>query len=246
MIRFPTIISAVVILSLAHAGNENQKDNFQLPAWFWDTPVAGSTLTAVGYSQPYRESEHAYADAFNDGAWRLFRDLHSRISGERGTSTVAEGMMNIGSTIRQEIDSTGFTAFSKTIIRLDSASTPTLRIVLVSTGDLPINRELLSEQSIAPEIIGSHLTQGSAPIYYHESSSWIEAEREARIELAIGTLSSLKGQTEIVDDNIFQTSITETDVILTDIRTMHRRIDRKKRLVTVWIKGYVTPNTEKR
>ncbi|NQT34889.1 hypothetical protein HQ587_06845 [bacterium] len=245
MILFPTIISAVIVLSFAHAGNENQKDNFQLPAWFWDTPVAGSALIAVGYSQQYRESEHAYKDAFHDGAWRLFRDLHSRISGERGISTVAEGTMNIGSTIRQEIDSTGFSAFSKTIIRLDSASTPTQRIMLVSTRDIPINRELLPEQSVAPEITGSHLAQGSSQLYYHESSSWIEAEREARIELAIGTFSSLKGQTEIVDDNVFQTSITKTDVILTDILTMHRRIDRKKGLVTVWVRGSVRPNVEK-
>ncbi len=245
MILFPTIISAVAILSFAQAGNEKQKDDFRLPAWFWDMPETGSMLMAVGYSQPHRESEHAYKDAFHDGAWRLFRDLHSSISGGRGTSTVAEGTMNIGSTIRQEVDSTGFSAFSKTIVRLDSASTPTIRIMLVSTGDLPLDRELLPEQSIAPEIVGSHLTQGSAQIYYHESSSWIEAEREARIELAVGTLSTLKGQTEIVNEGIFQTSITETDVILTDVLTMHRRIDRKKGLVTVWIKGYVTPNAEK-
>jgi len=208
-----------------------------LPVWFWNTPRISGVSLAVGYSPLHRESEYAYKEAFQDAAWRLFCDRRCRIYGEKGIASSPEGTMQMGSTIRIEVDSTGFSAFSKKLVKLDSVATKTMRIILVGTAKVEINKARISVPDFEIDNPERDLGLGSAPIYYHESSSWIEAEREARIQLALDAQAEFMGTSETVDEMILQTSVTKTDVTLTGIQTLHRRINRTQGYIMVWVNG---------
>ena len=213
-----------------------------LPVWFWDTPRLSGVSLAVGYSPLHQESDHAYQEAFQDAAWRLFCDRECRIYGEKGIASSPEGTMQMGSTIRIEVDSTGFSAFSKKLVRLDSVATRTMRIILVGTGRVEIDKTPIASPTFEMEDAGQGLGLGSAPIYYHESSSWIEAEREARIQLALDAHAEFMGSSETADEMILQTAVTKTDVTLTGIQTLHRRIERTQGYVMVWANGKAAAN----
>ena len=229
------IVSLLAIILIA-LGKNSDRDNHLLPAWFWDTPVIEGTSLSVGYSQPYIDSDHAYEDAFKDAAMRMFTDRMSCVRGERAIATVPDGVMQMGSTIHQETDTTGFGDFCKILVRLDSARTTTLRTMLVSTSHIEINKELIAPPGTAAEITtGSRTSVGLAPFYLLESSSWIEAERNGRIELAIGISSEMRIVDKKQDDQAIKTIVTKTDVILSNVQTLHRRIDRDTGLVKVWV-----------
>ncbi len=209
-----------------------------LPAWFWDSPAS----TAVGYSLPHQDSEDAYADAFRDAAWRLFCDERCRVAGEKAVASSPEGTMQMGSTLQIEVDSSGFEAFSKSIVRLDSAVTQSMRVVLVGRSNITIDRTPVTAPITALDNGSTPFGYGSAPLYHHESSSWIEAEYQARLELALQAYSRFKGSSERIDDEILKTSVTGTDVILTNTQTVHRRMDRKNGIVRVWVTGRAVSN----
>ncbi len=204
-----------------------------MPAWFWDSPAS----TAVGYSLPHQDSEDAYADAFHDAAWRLFCDRRCRIAGEKAVASSPEGTMQMGSTIGIDVDSTGFEAFSRSLVRLDSAATRAMRIILVGGSNVTIDRTPVPAPVTAPDNGSTPVGYGSAPPYYYESSSWIEAEYKARLELALQAYSRFTGSSERIDDQILKTSVTGTDVILTNVQTVCRRMDRKNGTVKVWVTG---------
>ena len=208
-----------------------------MPAWFWDTPSINGIQLAVGYSLPHIESEHAYDEAFHDAAWRLFCDKRCRIFGEKGTASSPEGTMQMGSTMRMEVDSTGFSAFSRKLARLDSMVTESMRIMLVATSEVQVDKQRVHFPRLKINGSTGYFGIGAAPLYYHLSSSWIEAEREAREQLAIDAHSELKGTTEAVDEQMLHTIVTKTDVTLSDIQTIHRRIDYINGFVMVWVRG---------
>jgi hypothetical protein len=208
-----------------------------MPVWFWDTPRMGGISFAVGYSPLHQESDHAYQEAFQDAAWRLFCDRQCHIYGEKGIASSPEGTMQMGSTIRIEVDSTGFSAFSGRLVRLDSLATTTMRVILVGTAEVVIDKARISVPDFEITDPEKNLGLGSAPIYYHESSSWIEAEREARIQLALDAHAEFMGSSETADEMILQTAVTKTDVALTGIQTLHRRIERTQGYVMVWAGG---------
>jgi len=222
---------------LANGGDESL-----LPAWFWDTPEIPGVRLAVGYSLPYQDSETAYQEAFRDGCWRLFTDWESRITGGRAHASAPEGTMHMGDTFAQVIDSTLFPGFMKNVVRLDSFSTPEIRVVLVGTGKANIDRNLTKAPSEKPAISRSVLqARFSAPLYYYLSSSWKEAEAKARIELALSGFAVTKGLGSVKDQAALSVMNLETHVFLINVQTIHRRIHDQSGVVTIWVRGSVIP-----
>lgn len=228
---------ALIPLSEAFGGDS------VLPAWFWNTPRIDGVCVAVGYSPPYIDAPYAFDVAFNDAAWRLYGDRVCRIAGEKGVASTPEGLMDMGSTIKQVVDSSGFESFRERIFRIDSVATEHLRAVLIATADIDVDKTLQNAPPLELDCSGCNIAQSSAPIYYHYSSSWIEAERDARIELAVSTAADLSGCSLYRDDNMFSTSIIKTDIILSSVQTIHRRIDSENGIVKLWVIGSGIDNT---
>ena len=212
-----------------------------MPAWFWDTPQVSGGALAVGYSVPHRESLSANDDAFKDAAWRLFCDRTSLVTGERGSATAPDGMMDLGSTLNQQVDSAGFEAFQKHVVRLDSALAGGMRVMLVGTGEFPMDTACIpspaEEEAIQMELT---VAEGSAPIYYYQSSSWQEAEQRARLELALGANAEIKGVGVNRDNEQFKAAVFKTNVRLEAVQTVRRRWDMKNGVVKAWVTGRAT------
>lgn len=233
-----SLITVITLIVLTSSSIVYGEDDLFLPAWFWDTPVLNNAILTVGYSDAFIESDHAFEEAFNNATFRLFSDLRCIISGERATASAPDGTMQMGSTICQEIDTTGFAAFQKVIVRLDSMRTPSQLIVLVALSEVQIDRTRIQSPGKISEISAhNQAVSGSAPIYLHESSSWNEAEYNARIELAISLSSEIKAVDQKQNDRIVKTIVTKTNVILSKVQTIHRRIDRENGIVQVWVNG---------
>jgi len=224
------MVSSIV---LSMGSSVHGEDDLLLPGWFWDTPVSDEISFAVGYSNAYIESDHAFGEAFEDAVLRLFTDIHCHIKGEKASASSPGGTMHMGSTIQLVSDTTGLAAFREQVVRLDSVRTPEMLIMLVSTRQIKINRKL-TKQPGNPETENG--VPCSAPLYMHQSSSWIEAERQARIEIATGISSVVKVIDRKQDGRVTKTIVTATDVMLTNVQTIHRRIDWKNGFVKVWLR----------
>jgi len=226
-------ILIVSLIVLAIAGYAHGEDDPILPDWFWDTPVNDNALLAVGYSNAYIESDHAFNEAFENAVLRLFIDTNCQIKGERATATSPGGSMHMGSTIQVSKDTLGLAEFKKHVARLDSVRTPEMLIILVSNREMEITRKFIKQPG-NPE--SENAVSGSALIYLQQSSSWIEAERVAREELAISISASVKVVDRKENDRVVKTIVTTTDVMLSDVQTIHRRIDWDNRIVKVWVR----------
>ncbi len=241
----------LVLITITSSAADKQ---LSMPSWFWDMPsdINQSERWAVGYSRPHRDSDHAYDDAFLEGAWRLFSDGHSLVKGESGTASTPRGTMHLGRTLRfSEIDSSAFNVFLKTVVRIDSASTETLRVMLVATGNIKVGRARIVQPSVGFENENNRkLTTGAAQIYHFQMSSWIEAEREARLQLATNVYSKIRAidksvtafsdSRKMIDLNSRITTI-ETNAVLRNVRTVRRRFDTRSNIITVWISGDAIP-----
>lgn len=192
----------------------------------------------MGYSVPHRESLSAYDDAFKDAAWRLFADRISQVTGERGSATAPDGMMDLGSTLTQQVDSAGFEAFQKQVVRLDSVLAGGMRVMLVGTAEFSVDTTRIpapaDDHSLEADLA---VAEGSAPIYFYPSSSWQEAERKARLELALGANAEIKGIGVNRDDEQFKMAVFKTAVRLEAVQTVSRRWDVKNGVVKVRVMG---------
>ncbi|MCF7810494.1 hypothetical protein K9N50_05855, partial [bacterium] len=170
----------------------------------------------------------------DDAVFRLFKDQKCRIKGEKATATSPSGTMQMGSTIHIDSDTTGLSVFSKRIIKIDSCRTSEMLLMLVSTRDIEINCTRIKQPS---EPCNGSAVPGSAPVYLQRSSSWIEAERVARESLATGISATVKVVDRKENDRVVKTIITSTDVMLSNIQTIHRRLDKENGIVKVWVDG---------
>ncbi len=84
--------------------------------------------------------------------------------------------------------------------------------------------ETIQDFSMEPsktEILGL----GSAQRYEYPSSSWRQAESQARINAAFSKLSLVQDELKMRGQQGMETSNYETDVILKDVRTIRRSHD---------------------
>ena len=73
----------------------------------------------------------------------------------------------------------------------------------------------------------------------------MEAEENGTNELAMSGATLIKSMDLSAGDRTFSVGNFETDVTLTGVQTIHRRIDRQNKFVSVWIRGDVSTNTHK-
>lgn len=217
------------IVSFLISGQLLASQPVNLPSWFWAPPVSGNVLQAVGYSIPYYSMQSSYDEAFHDAARRLFTDMFCRVKGGRAMFSTPEGFFAAGNNISFEVDSAALEQFERSLIRVDSAATENLVVMLVATGELEAKQKKTHAHGFPDmedyQCPGCLTGLGMGQLYLYESSSWEEAERSARIELALGSMvrqKSLDKRTESLSNT---TISLETDVLLQNVQTVARGVD---------------------
>lgn len=218
-----TILGALCLLYSQNAVPIN------LPGWFWDTPIVKNESFAVGYSTVYHNLESSFEIAFDNASWQLFQDQECNIIGERAYIRVPDGVLSMGGVFKVLVDSASFESFKKTIYHIDSTVTADLVLALVGTKQIGAMRKLIPSPRIRdPDYYLKEETivgMGISPQYHYETSSWEEAERNARIELAFSSDASIRSLEASIPPHDVQTTVVSTDVVLREIQSVARAID---------------------
>jgi len=212
------------------------EEPIKLPAWFWNQPDVQDVQYAVGYAPLYARPLSSNRIANADAALRLWQDRSFRVYGGRGLSWEGSGLMSIGAFFRFEYDTTGLARFEDGLYQLDSAIVGDLAVVLVGTKEIRVDGTLLP--SPTSEAIQTSKPSGSsgtaaAPLYARSVSSWLDAERSARIELALSVRQQIRGETAQQPGHSLYGVLLETDVILKDVRTIRRAWDQRQGVIWV-------------
>ena len=208
------------------------KENAMMPKWFWETPIIPGVGITVGYANIYGNIQSSYEEAYEDAAWRLFIDKSCRIYGARITSRIAGETISFGNNFKIEFDSTGFDSFSKSLFRLDSIITNEMVLMLVGTANSSINNSL--SYGSEEHNIGIYQTDnefaaiGISPKYHFFTSCWREAEWIARTMLALSVKCYVKGEQDFIQNAGLLNMAVETDVVLSNIRTVSRGYNKDK------------------
>jgi|GEM_PF-1391838 len=209
-----------------------------MPGWFWRTTVEINTHLAVGYAPVYYNLATSYDAAFDDAALRMFTDRRCRIVGERGSAWEGSAVMSLGSNLRIEADTAGFAVFKSGLARLDSISSAGLAAMLVGTRITQVDKMPHPPPPIRDIQLSTNPTVitglGSALLYHQPASSWLEAERTARLEAAMAAATRMRGEAADIGSSSLKTTLIEVDVQMKNIRTIARTIDTLNK--TVWIK----------
>ena len=224
------LVVGLVLFSYGSVDGQSA-NKYDMPAWFWEPPVSQGTSLAAGYSEAYFTAQTSFDEAFNDAAWRLFFDRESRVIGGQATAKVGDSMFHAGKSYKIEADSTRFDSFVGGLVRLDSIVVGKLVVMLVGTATVDFSRRMMPPPDHANPVDfaekGFIIAMGGSPKYHKEVSSWLEAERNARIEAAL----SLNAQVKSYEGNIpglgVKTIVIATDVLMKNVKIVGRSLDGK-------------------
>jgi hypothetical protein len=198
----------------------------------------------VGYS-----GEHSYLDsainaAKREAALNYVKIRQVQIAGEQGLATLAAGTITVGSTIKEFYDTTEAERLAGKMKMLDYFRRGGSVALLASTdsvGNVPGAKRvdaatlpMPSWTSVIPEQAGYIYNSGLATLYYDEFNSWREAERKARINLALTVYTKVKFLGKKSDNIYFREfQIEETNVTLHAIDVVARWKDVKNQICYV-------------
>jgi hypothetical protein len=215
------------------------------PAWFLDQQVALSGPTAVGYAHASFYPDSSAAQAIRDGCARWVRQQQTTVEGGQLFWSTALGTAWMGSSIQECYDTAAVAAAIATLAPLDTLFSDNLTAVLLGPlGSVldPVWRERRSVTATRapdwteqpPHEIGFAYAIGVAPAYYYEMSSWDEAERNARLNLA-RTISVKVGalQQMAVQDQALQRE--QVSVVLRNAQTVARWVDPREGIYYVLV-----------
>ncbi len=194
-----------------------------MPEWFWETTNSSRGQQSVGYSKVYEDIYSSYQEAFEDAAWRLYRDKGCWVRGERAQARVSEGVMSLGNNISFEVDSAGFDQFSQNLARIDSFACEGMVIALISTQDMEVSRTLKPSPTIPiiENFTSKNLIVGTgiSKPYHYIVSSWQEAEISSRVEAAFAKHTGVRSLDRNLDDYAELTMVIQTDTFLKITKT---------------------------
>ena len=230
------ISTGLVFLGYADRTTQREKPIATYPNWFWQTPNL-SFLTAVGYASI--DSSHpnkAQEDAIDDGIERLAKSVRVRIRAEQ--SFINEEFTR---KVQEETDTRIKEHVRDTHKLLATYYGDGLTIVLLGLGEatnglVGATNLFTPVATASPSVPDWFLRLPSQPGYTYapgyasganhteqpqeaagwlSKNAWSEAEKNARVELALGR------------ETVFHTlresfSVSSTDVILNDIETVAR------------------------
>lgn len=172
------------------------------PNWFLNQGTITCGLAAVGYASPSFYRDSSISQAAQNAAVNVGRLQMTHISGGQAFWSTEGGTYWMGANFREEFDTLATVRALRSQKVLDSFVTSGFVAVLCGdstcAGD-PSLRMLTEIRSPAPlwtESIPRDeqfvYAVGMAPEYYYELSSWQEAERAARLNLARNVFTQIK------------------------------------------------------
>lgn len=194
----------------------------ELPPWF--TRPGDSAGMAVGYSRPYFIPQSSYDEAFEDASRRLWADRDCIIQATSASVTSGGRTTHMGGVYEVLVDTTGYAAFSESLLRVDSLWTGNLVAMLVDLPEIrDSNPDNLGPSAASPS--DWYTASYEVPLYHYWTSSLLEAEALARKELTFYTAVHVRGEQRVLNDLMLKTVDLQARTHFRGIRTLTREID---------------------
>lgn len=218
----------------------------QYPKWFLNQLSLGCKKTAVGYANPSFFPDSSAARAFRNGCETYIKQRQTNVFGGQAFWSTEIGTFWMGSDFQEQFDTVAVAQAVNHLQALDTLITQGFVAVLLSNLNCLLDTSLQERQSTSSLPSPSWLETlpydetyyyaiGVAPEYFYETSSWTEAERLARRNLArvvyidVKALQKITGQGQEIRHE-------EISVTLRDIQTVARWRDMENKIFYVLIR----------
>ncbi|MEW6686096.1 MAG: LPP20 family lipoprotein [Candidatus Edwardsbacteria bacterium] len=213
------------------------------PRWFLDQGAFPDKNVSVGYAEPSLYEDSSASRAFLSACENMVRQTHTKVTGGQMFWATEAGTYWIGSDIREGIDTSKIVLKIQRLRPIATWHGNNIVVVLAGATALQMDSSFLVCKSVDcnPPIWTESLPRdetyfyavGLSPEYYHETSSWKEVERNARLNLARQIFVELKALQK--SDGISGQEIRneEISVELHNVEILARWRDVKKKIFYV-------------
>ncbi|MBF8296552.1 MAG: hypothetical protein HW389_3097 [Bacteroidetes bacterium] len=200
------------------------------PAWFIEQGTLCRGRVAVGYADPSYFPDSSISRAAKNARENFARQKETHVQGGQLFWATEGGTYWMGADFREQYDAAASGSALASLVPVDTLVNSSMTLVLLTDRLCQINRAALRQVSLSGEAPrwtetlpqdGEYFyAVGVASEYYYEVSSWMEAERNARRNLArsvvvavasLQKLSSREGQ-DIRREEI-SVSLSHIDVV---------------------------------
>ena len=216
------------------------------PKWFLNQLALGCQKTAVGYANPSFYPDSSAARAFRDGCETYVRQMQTNLFGGQAFWSTEIGTIWMGSDFSEQFDSVAVANAVNHLQALDTLFTNSFVAVILSNSDCLLDMSIRERQSVCslpfptwleaiPTDEEYYYAVGLAPEYFYEKSSWTEAERMARRNLARVVYIDVKALRKISGEGQ-EIRLEELSVTLQSIQTVARWRDIENRIFYVLVR----------
>ncbi|MCK4421433.1 hypothetical protein KAW48_06500 [candidate division WOR-3 bacterium] len=205
-------------------------NSFEYPEWFLRMPVGRSELFVVGYAPLYYNFSSSIEEAAEVARYKIIIARRDSIVGKRTYSLSPYGKFYHSDSIFEIVDTNAIKDVKLSII--DTAIVKNMVLILATTGkELGISSPIISDTAWVrktPKIPGWVLETGFAPFYEYEQSSWLNAEKDARVSLGMLINYHLEDLKKYRETSIDGASIESVNCVISGVHTLARYINRKE------------------
>ena len=223
------------------------------PKWFLDQGDLGCAGSAAGVAVASYYPDSTGGEAFRAGVENFVRNRCVMITGGKQLLATEEGTTVVSTTVRESFDTSQVEPCARSARVLARFSCTAYAIVLAGSVDCPVPAPLLKLVSIdslpppvwvwnPPEDSVFNYACGMSEPYFYEASCWMEAEKNARLELSRSISSKIRSIEKLDKDEIYgasEISVRDEDISATlrDIEVIHRWRSLRSRLYYVLIRS---------
>jgi hypothetical protein len=215
------------------------------PRWFLDqaqvVPGAYVGYARLGY---FRDSAVAYA--LHNACENAARQQSIHVSGSREHWATEIGNIVMTDAVREEFDTSRVNALIATLTVVDSAFRGEMVLVLATENGVQLSTAARGKIPVSPDSMPSWVStpphddeylyaSGLAPGYFYEMSSWLEAERVARKNLALLVYTKVQSVQRVAEQGI-EKSREEVEVTLNDVQLVARWRDIRNNVMHVLVR----------
>jgi len=217
------------------------------PYWFIYPGKVGCDEYEVGYSTTGYYEDSSKVVAFKNGCVNHARNAYLKIEGGQGFWETENGTYWMGEKISESFDTASIQIYKEKLKLVSTFSNDEITLALLCSSDfelLPHQNQILDLNDLKtpnwldklPSSTGYMYAIAMTPKYYYETSSWLEAERQARINLARQISVKIKSEQKVNISEGQEIRDEEFSVVLRNVSVVERWIDTKRNIFYVLIK----------
>ena len=217
------------------------------PYWFIYPDKVGCDNSTIGYSTTGYYKDTSKVVAFKNGCVNFARNTALKIEGGQGFWKTENGTYWMGMKISESFDTVSIQKAESKLHLISSFSNDKITLAflclsdtnlttstnkLINLSDVPVPKWVTN----LPKDVNAIYAMGMTPKYYYETSSWLEAEKQARINLAKQVSVKIQSLQKFSRYDNQEIRNEEFSVSLKNISVVERWIDAKRNIFYVLTK----------